>query len=62
MRAEKQVSIETAPSGNPVKPEGMCQWYAACENRATHTRDAGPLGKVPICDRCAAKADEIEAG
>jgi hypothetical protein len=50
------------------QPEpGPCQWFALCENQATGRweapalRDIHPDG-VPICDRCAAKLDRIEAG
>lgn len=39
----------------------MCQWFVMCGNEATHTRHHPILGDVPICDRCDAKTDAIEA-
>jgi hypothetical protein len=30
----------------------MCEWFALCENLATHTQSHPILGEVPICDRC----------
>jgi hypothetical protein len=36
-----------------------CQWFALCENDATQTRPHPILGDVPICDRCAARVDEL---
>lgn len=30
-----------------------CQWFAACTHPANGVADAGPLGHLPICARCA---------
>lgn len=30
-----------------------CEWFAACENPATHEEPHPVLGAVPCCDRCA---------
>ena len=42
-----------------------CQWFALCDNHATGTRP-GPtftpngieMIQIPVCDRCAARADQ----
>ena len=46
-------------------PNPGCQWFALCENPATDTRPAPqftPAGiemiQTPVCDRCAARADQ----
>lgn len=45
-----------------LKPEvPPCRWFALCTNAATGTTDAGPLGKVPACERCAKKAERLGA-
>ena len=31
-----------------------CEWFALCDNYATHTKTHPVLGEVPICDRCEA--------
>lgn len=30
-----------------------CEWFALCENEATHDEPHPVLGSVPCCDRCA---------
>lgn len=30
-----------------------CEWFALCENAATHDEPHPVLGGVPCCDRCA---------
>lgn len=32
---------------------GGCEWFALCENEATHHEPHPVLGDVPRCDRCA---------
>lgn len=46
-------------------PNPGCQWFALCENPATDTRPGPtftPAGiemiQIPVCDRCAARADQ----
>lgn len=39
-----------------------CQWFALCDNAATTTRPNPILGEVPICDRCNAKIEALDAG
>ena len=34
-----------------------CEWFALCENQATHDEPHSSLGSVPCCDRCATLAD-----
>lgn len=57
-------------NSHPKPPAGSyCQWWALCDNPATTTRVGpllGPQGQpgwaaLPICDRCAAKHDRLEA-
>lgn len=36
-----------------------CMWFALCENDANGLRDAGPLGSVPICQRCDDKVERL---
>lgn len=36
-----------------------CMWFALCDNPANGLRDAGPLGPVPICQRCDDKMERI---
>lgn len=38
-----------------------CQWFARCENLATHTQSHPILGEVPICDRCQGIVDRNSA-
>lgn len=33
--------------------EAHCQWFAKCTNLANGVGDAGPLGPLPVCKRCA---------
>ena len=40
---------------------GLCQWWALCENAATHTLGHPVLGRVPICERCLARLERIDA-
>ena len=40
------------PNIGELQAPGMCKWWANCSNPATHERRAGPIGMVPICDRC----------
>lgn len=40
-----------------AKPENACQWFLLCDNPATTTMPHPTLGNVPICARCAAKAN-----
>lgn len=42
-----------------TKDLGICQWFALCENQATHTMTHPILGEVPICDRCQEKYDKL---
>lgn len=30
----------------------LCQWFARCDNYATHAEPHPILGSVPACDRC----------
>lgn len=30
----------------------VCMWFARCTNPANGVRDAGPVGIIPICQRC----------
>ncbi len=44
------------PNGVVTAPDGTvapCMWFAHCDNQANGIRDAGPLGVLPICHRCA---------
>lgn len=41
------------------KPK-KCQVFYLCDNVATTTYNAGPIGKVPACKRCADKMHRIE--
>lgn len=36
-----------------------CQVFLLCDNEATTTYDASPLGEVPACQRCADKMERI---
>lgn len=45
--ADDACPIWTADDGEP------CQWFARCENEATHVEPHVVLGGVPCCDRCA---------
>lgn len=36
-----------------------CQWWAACDNLATHKRAHPVLGDVPICDDCEGRLERI---
>jgi hypothetical protein len=57
--------VQTSDPAVEQKSTGLgvtCAWFHLCENEATHLHDAGPLGQVPICDRCEAKVTEIEKG
>jgi hypothetical protein len=38
-----------------------CEWFALCDNEATGVYRHPILGAVPICDRCAAKAEALGA-
>lgn len=38
-----------------------CEVFLLCDNEATTTYDAGPLGEVPACQRCADKMELLEA-
>jgi hypothetical protein len=40
----------------------VCEWFPKCTNPATAERAHPLLGSVPICGRCAAQTDRIEAG
>lgn len=33
--------------------QAVCRWFAICANPANGVADAGPLGHLPICRRCA---------
>jgi len=33
--------------------EAMCMWFAKCDHPANGVGDAGPLGHLPLCRRCA---------
>jgi hypothetical protein len=37
----------------------QCQWFAPCTNPANGLCDAGPLGQVPICQRCDDRMERI---
>lgn len=50
----------TMPSS--PQPVLACEWFALCLNQATGYLNAGPLGDVPICDRCSAKVAAIMKG
>jgi hypothetical protein len=39
-----------------------CQWIALCTNPANGLRDAGPLGRVPICQQSDDKMERIGGG
>lgn len=41
-----------------IDPTAYCQWFAACRNAASTTRQHPVLGNVPICKRC---NDKVEA-
>lgn len=38
----------------------LCQWWAMCDQPATHTLAHPVLGQVPICDRCRAKVEALQ--
>ena len=42
-------------SGHDGDPdyEVPCMWFAKCDRPANGVGDAGPLGHLPICRRCA---------
>jgi hypothetical protein len=44
------------PNARVYAPESdtaeLCHWFALCPNLANGLRDAGPLGMLPICQRC----------
>lgn len=40
-------------AGDPTEYEALCHWFARCVNLANGVADAGPLGHLPICKRCA---------
>ena len=33
--------------------EAVCMWFAKCDRPANGVGDAGPLGHLPLCRRCA---------
>lgn len=35
----------------------QCEWFAVCNNDATHYRNHPVLGYVPRCDRCKARGE-----
>lgn len=39
-----------------------CAYFALCEYPATTVLDCGPVGDIPACARCAAKADRLRPG
>jgi hypothetical protein len=51
-----RVYTENAPELDP-----QCQWFALCTNPANGLCDAGPLGQVPICQRCDDRMEHIGA-
>ncbi len=40
-----------------VDGEQGCEWFAYCENKATHTVNHPILGQVPTCSSCIEKLD-----
>ena len=42
-------------SGHEGDPdyEAPCMWFALCDHPANGVGDAGPMGQVPVCRRCA---------
>lgn len=40
--------------------EAPCMWFARCTNPANGVANAGPLGNLPICARCATKVGITE--
>mgnify|MGYP005792683573 CR=1 FL=1 len=42
------------------KTKETCKVFYLCDNPATTTYNAGPVGVVPSCKRCADKMNRIE--
>jgi hypothetical protein len=40
--------------------EADCMWFALCDRPANGVGDAGPLGHLPICRRCAERVGMTE--
>lgn len=36
-----------------------CEWFALCTNHCTKMREHPVLGRVPICERCDKKVEEL---
>ena len=49
------VDARVYPAGHDGEAghEAPCMWFAKCTNLANGVADAGPLGNLPICKRCA---------
>lgn len=57
---DARTSIEEHANAFRDGQEVKCQYFALCENPATRLLDAGPLGEVPTCDRCAGRIAQLE--
>lgn len=49
-----QTSSLTPEEWRFLADDKSCEWFARCENRATHFEPHPILRAVPCCDRCAA--------
>jgi hypothetical protein len=50
MAAASSASPASSDSRDPAAV--VCQWFALCDNPATHDEPHPILGTVPTCDRC----------
>lgn len=53
MRLDPDTRVYPPSHHGDPKFEALCMWFAKCDRPANGVADGGPLGHLPICDRCA---------